>query len=467
MNLVRHVVNRLLSGVNMNILLAHFRVGETDGVSLEMDKWKWALEQLGHRVFYLAGSAGCCEGVSCESDCIEELHYLEPFNDHIIHNAYVERSDYETEGQLLKAIEDRADVISQKIIQVIKNRQIDIIVPNNMWSLGYHLPAAMGLLKAVEATQTQCICHHHDFHWERVKYSNPTSEGISQLLNDYFPPKSPLVKHCVINRIAQKELKQRTGLDATVVPNVFDFHGSDWKVDDYNQDLRTRFGIRPHDVMFLQATRIVARKGIELAIDLIDAVQQKKEQLIGKTLYNGEVVTEDSRCILVFAGMCEEDPYLEKLKQRAERKGVELLFISDSVGHSRSIEDGQKTYSLWDVYSHADIITYPSLLEGWGNQFLEGLIARLPMVVYRYPVYDLDIADYQFNIIDLGNHHSIDESGLAVIENETLKQAADQTIRYLVDNVFRDKAMLQNYRTGENRLSYSSLKILLGEIFTT
>ena len=35
----------------MNIAMTHFRVGETDGVSLEMDKWKTVLERNGHTVF--------------------------------------------------------------------------------------------------------------------------------------------------------------------------------------------------------------------------------------------------------------------------------------------------------------------------------------------------------------------------------------------------------------------------------
>jgi len=33
----------------MNILLAHFRIGETDGISLDMEKWKAALGQLGNQ----------------------------------------------------------------------------------------------------------------------------------------------------------------------------------------------------------------------------------------------------------------------------------------------------------------------------------------------------------------------------------------------------------------------------------
>ncbi|WED23654.1 glycosyltransferase family 4 protein [Vibrio sp. JC009] len=445
----------------MNILLAHFRVGETDGVSLEMDKWKWALESLGHKVFYLAGSSG-----SCDAELIPELHYLEPLNDEFIHNAYVERSDYSSEAVLLEAIDSRANAIADGIIHVIQKHDIDIIVPNNIWSLGYHLPAASGLMKAVEATQTRVICHHHDFHWERVKYSNPTSEGISELLNTLFPPKHPLVTHCVINRIALNELKQRRDIDSTVVPNVFDFHCSNWQKDEYNSDLRERFDIKEHDVIFLQATRIVSRKGIELAIDLIDQIASQKEQLLGKTLYNGQIFSEESQLILMFAGMCEEPEYLEKLESKARKLKVKLLFINDLVGHSRGEKNGQKVYSLWDVYCHADIITYPSLLEGWGNQFLEGLVAKVPMAVYRYPVYDLDIADYKFNIIDLGNSHNTDEQGLATIEADQLKRAADETIRYLLDADMRQAKVEQNYQIGETHFSYQALKELLAIIFT-
>lgn len=40
----------------MNIALIHFRVGETDGVSLEMDKWKKQLIRMNHRVYYIAGN---------------------------------------------------------------------------------------------------------------------------------------------------------------------------------------------------------------------------------------------------------------------------------------------------------------------------------------------------------------------------------------------------------------------------
>lgn len=32
-------------------------------------------------------------------------------------------------------------------------------------------------------------------------------------------------------------------------------------------------------------------------------------------------------------------------------------------------------------------MTYPSLREGWGNQFIEAVFAKLPVVLLEYPVW--------------------------------------------------------------------------------
>ena len=62
----------------MKIALLHFRVGETDGVSLEMDKWKIALQKMGHEVVYIAGSKGTTE---TKTFIVEEIHYKNDRNE--------------------------------------------------------------------------------------------------------------------------------------------------------------------------------------------------------------------------------------------------------------------------------------------------------------------------------------------------------------------------------------------------
>ncbi|WP_240206325.1 glycosyltransferase family 4 protein [Vibrio sp. CyArs1] len=444
----------------MRILLTHYRVGETDGVSLEMDKWKWALEQQGHQVFYLAGSAG-----NVNASCVEALRYEDELNAKITHDAFIEPKFFTSSDDLLTAIHTQADDIEHAVTAIIRDLEIDIIVPNNIFAVGHSLAAAIGLEKAIRNTHVKVVNHHHDFHWEREKFAKPVYPEIQDILDEYFPPRRDADQHCVINQIAFESLKNKTGKHATVVPNVFDFDNSHWCLDDYNRDLKQKIGLTDNDIVFLQATRIVARKGIELAIDLIAKLNQQLPNWVGQALYNGKTITKESRIILVLAGMNEEQEYFDKLKQKADQNNVQMLFINDYIEHSRCEINGEKCYSLWDAYVHADIVTYPSWLEGWGNQFLEGLVAKVPQVVYRYPVYETDIAQFNFNIIDLGENHSWDSQGLATISDEQLSLAAEQTKQYLFDAEYRQKAMNDNFVIGQTHLSYRALGEILGKVF--
>lgn len=73
-----------------------------------------------------------------------------------------------------------------------------------------------------------------------------------------------------------------------------------------------------------------------------------------------------------------------KLKQKIAQTGVDALFIEELIESDRLMRDGQKVYSLWDSYVYADFVTYPSLWEGWGNQLLEAIRARLPFLLFEY-----------------------------------------------------------------------------------
>jgi len=48
--------------MNKSIGIFHYKVGGTDGVSLEIDKWRRVLEAMGHTVHLCAGDLGSAEG---------------------------------------------------------------------------------------------------------------------------------------------------------------------------------------------------------------------------------------------------------------------------------------------------------------------------------------------------------------------------------------------------------------------
>ena len=446
----------------MNIALCHYRVGETDGVSLEMDKWKKVLENMGHKVYFIAGSTGTTDGF-----IIPEMNYRFEEDLKIERNAYLKLEDYQDEDELIRAIRKQALKIEESLKKILIENKIDLIVPNNILSIGRSIPTAIAFTNVIKELGVRCIGHHHDFYWERDNFSQPTCNFVHKALEEYYPPKDDLISHVVINSIVQKELKARRNLDSVVIPNVFDFDEKLWNVDDYNKDFREKLGIRDNDILMLQATRVTNRKAIELAIDVIGEMQKEENRKILEEakLYNGKSFNWNSRIVLVLAGMIETaDDYVERLKTRAKESNVELLFVNNLVEHSRCVKNNEKIYSLWDTYVFADIITYPSIQEGWGNQFLEGLFAKKPMLVFEYDVYKENIKEKGFKVISLGDKHELDKYGLAKVDKKIIKRAAGECIKLLIDKDYRKKMVEENFRLGSEFLSLESLEKKLKSI---
>ena len=177
----------------MKIALIHYRVGETDGVSLEMDKWKRVLIELGHEVIYISGSSELAG-----TRVIKEIAYNDPLDLKLSGECYEKLIDFNCES-LEDKINSQALIIKKQFVRIINEEKLDYLVPNNIFALGKSLPIAIGLFMAIQETNIRVVNHHHDFYWERVKYANPTCGFIREVSNDYFPPKDRNMKHVVIN----------------------------------------------------------------------------------------------------------------------------------------------------------------------------------------------------------------------------------------------------------------------------
>lgn len=447
----------------MKIALCHYRVGETDGVSLEMEKWKVVLEGLGHEVIYIAGSTGSCFGY-----IIEELHYLHPINNKFVYNAYEKLVDFENEQALMEEMIDFANVIEEKLVTIIKNEQIELLIPNNILSLGWGLPAGRAFTNAIKKTKVKVFARHHDFYWERDRYLHPTCSFIHEWLEEFFPSQLPEIEHIVISKLAEKQLMGRYGIKPSVVPNVFDFCQLEWKTNDYSRDMRNQLGINESDLVFLQATRIVERKAIELAIDTIAHFQKKYlKQLFESGIYKGEF-PQQSRVYLVLAGMPESSAhYLEQLKKKASDLGVNMIVAHSRINHNRQYIDEVKKYSLWDAYVIADFVTYPSILESWGNQLTEAIFAKKPMLIYEYPAYLSDIADKNFSFVSLGNQHCVTEDGLVSVTAENIDKAAKKIAEILSSKEKYELYTDQNFQKASKLYSFSQLAQQLERILST
>ncbi len=444
----------------MKIALMHFRVYETDGVSLEMDKWKKALENIGHEVIYISGCP------AKDNDLfLEFLDYQSEYNQIIHKNAFETFTDFKTEWEFLDYIDQYSDKIYIKLKELIISNSIDLLVPNNISSLAYNIPVGIAVARLAKEHITEIIYHHHDFYWERKRYRKPTFKSINEYLFKYFP--APYnSQHCVINHIAKDELFKRKGIKATVIPNVFNFSQLPFVKDDYNNDLRKVLKIKEDDIVFLQATRIVERKAIELGFRIIEEIANSLTSYQGKPIYNNYHINKDTRIHFVLVGMKEmNDLKFKELNNLLQSSKVVIHYANDLLGHSREILNNQKKYSLWDFYTICDFISYTSVLEGWGNQLLEGLFAKKPILIYEYPVYKTDIKKYHFELVTITDEIKKDQkTGLYYIPRTTTKEKQVEIMKILLDKDKYNKIVDSNFLKAKTNLSYYRLEALLQEL---
>jgi glycosyltransferase involved in cell wall biosynthesis len=441
----------------MNIAIFHYQVGGTDGVSLEIEKWKIILEGMGHTVYLIGGNLGTAQGI-----LVKEMYHHLPESKRLNRNTFSLLSDFDPAGYQ-QELDRMVAALVDRFREVIKENDINLIVAENVWCVAANPAVAPALEIIRQESGIPAIAHNHDFYWERLGGFSLTCSGAVEVADKYLPPHDPSIKHVVINSLAKKELLARKGISSVVVPNVFDFATPAWIKDDYNNDLRSEIGLSENDMMLLQATRIVPRKGIELAIDFAKALNttQRRKIIQEKGFYDGRPFKKENRIVLVMAGYARDDDlgiYKEKLVNKADRDGVELLFIEDRVNAVRTIQNGQKIYSLWDTYPAADLVTYPSLWEGWGNQFLEAVKAKLPIMVFEYEVYQQDIKAKGFKTISLGNQvREYNNQGLARVEQSFIEQAADQAVDLLTDPILREEVVNHNYAVAQEHYSMDAL----------
>jgi glycosyltransferase involved in cell wall biosynthesis len=443
------------------------RLGRTDGVSLEVDKWRGVLQEMGHTVRYIAGNDDVPGGSS-----VPELYPFHPRTERIIRNATRKLVDYGSGKELLDDVQEHSRVVEKKLRALIDELRVDIVIPNNLLSVGYNLPGMLALSRILEESGKPAICHHHDFWWEDSGEVHPTCEEVQALYRSHAPPALPNCVHVVINSIARRELQRRRGLDSVVVPNAFDFSQPVWGRDEYNHDLRDAFGIGKSDILMLQATRVLDRKAIELSIDIVAALSRPecRQRLEATALYDGRRFGPADRIVLLCAGYVEgiglSDSYADNLQSKADELGVKLVWAGERIGHSRGrTTSGEKGYSLWDSYAVADHVTYPSIWEGWGNQFVEAVFARLPVVLFEYPVWTSDLAHLGFKVATLGDTIAgRDERGLVTVARDRLDSAVEQVIEYLTDPQTRSAATEHNVRIARRDFSMNALRDHIGTV---
>jgi mannosylglucosylglycerate synthase len=361
----------------MRIGFISTRLNGTDGVSLEVEKWARVLRRMGHELFYCAGELG---GYAAGGTLIPQLHFDHQSIVLLSHQAFGPSAEHDGE-QLAGEIYALADEIRPPLRHFIRSNRLELLIVQNALTIPMNLPLGVCLTGLIAELGMDTIAHHHDFFWERQRFQ---TNAILDLLDTAFPAKLPTIQHVTINTIAQKRLRARRGIESLVIPNVHDFAKSPPEIDAYSSDFRKALGLGPDARFILQPTRVIQRKGIELALELVHRLE-----------------LPDTHLFITHRAHDEGLEYWHWLKREAGVMRVDLRLIDHMIGTERSKMNGHKIYALWDVYLHADLVTYPSTYEGFGNALLEAIYFKHLLVVNRYPVYNADIGPLGFDFIEL------------------------------------------------------------------
>ncbi len=412
------------------------RIGGVDGVALETEKWIEVLQRMGHDIFILSGQFEERHMDKATETLVPEMSFFSPESFWSQKKAFFYPET--NPAELIEHINLYSKVIYKKILEWISDQKIDLIISENGSALPSHLEMGLAIKNAVAKSGIPAITHDHDFGWERGdRYKSP-HDAINEYVESVFPMRLHNV-HAVINSHAQETIKQRFNRDSVNVPNVMDFDVPFGIKTEQNKNIHQSLGYKQDDILLFQITRIVERKGIETAIELLHKLDDQKTKLVITGNYADD---EGSKY------------YNSLVNQIHDLKLGERVRFAHHCFHNKGLisSDGQYGFSLSDAYAKARACTYFSTYEGFGNAFVEAILARVPIFVNNYhPVYWPDIGSKGFKAV--------------MLEDNVITDSALSEIKQVIyDEKLNSEIVEHNYQLGKRLFSYTTLAEKLDEL---
>ena len=282
-------------------------------MSIEAAKWEWAFDRLGFDILTVAG-----EGTA----------------DVVLPGLAMAAPEPPSARELTNAL-----------------AAADLVIVENLCSLPLNPPARDVLAEVLRGRRA--ILHHHDLPWQRAHLAH--LDG---------PPDDASWAHVTINDLSRRELAER-GIAATRIYNHFDVDPPPGA----RAATRAALGVHDGEVLVLQPTRAIARKGVADAVALTESVGGVY-WLLGPP----------------------EDDYDDELARTLSAARVRTI-------------SGRPTDPA-DAYAACDLVAFPSSWEGFGNPTVESAVYRRPLVIGDYPVAD-ELRAFGFQWFSARDHDAV------------------------------------------------------------
>jgi glycosyltransferase involved in cell wall biosynthesis len=397
------------------------RFAGVDGVSLEAEKWADVLREDGHEIFYFGGIV---DRPADHARTVPEAFFGHPDVAAIsaaVFGAGAASGRSRATGRLVDRLTSH---LEEELRAFARQYELDLLVPENALAIPMHLPLGLAITRFAAETGMPILAHHHDLPWERQRFQ---VNAANDLIGAAFPPALANVHHVCINTAQREQLARRLGRTARVIPNVMDFEHPPAARDGVRAEVRAGLGLADDELLVLQPVRVVPRKGIEHAVQLLARLRRP------------------ARLVISHPSGDEGLDYEQHIRELARLLDVDIVWAADRIAERAGrLPDGRSSYSLGDLYGAADLITYPSLIEGFGNAYLEAIYHRRPVFVNRYAVFDLDIRPLGFRNVEMDGY---------------LTEASVAETRALLDDPARVAEWAEtNYRLGRRHFSYDVVR---------
>jgi len=357
-----------------------------DGVALETEKWIEVLRSMGYTVFTATGQVQGRSPDSGTETVVPEMSFFSPESVWSQKKAFfIPDAD---PGELTSHVSRQAGIILEKLLKWVREKEIHLLISENASSLPSHLEMGQAIHDLVKKTGIPTITHDHDYAWDRGDRYLAPNRIIRDFISGLYPLRAPHVVHAVINSHAAETLRENFNREAVYVPNVMDFTKPFGEPDQGNAALMERLGFRKGDLLLFQMTRLIRRKKIETAIELVHRLGDPKIKLV----ITGDYADD--------AG----NAYYQRLTAQ-----VADLGLTGQVRFAPDLFPVQ--FSLSDAYARASACTYFSSYEGFGNVVVEAILARRPLFVNNYrPVFEEDIGSKGIRTVAIEHGHLTDEA---------------------------------------------------------
>lgn len=166
------------------------------------------------------------------------------------------------------------------------------------------------------------------------------------------------------------------------------------KIDEITKKLMRRLGLSFNDFIIVAPVRVLPRKNIELALNVIHELVRLSGKKRIKLLITGPPGTN-------LESLAYETRLKEIIKMR--RLQDDVIFCHDLISFKRQISNDEIIkWSVADVYNIADLVLIPSKEEGFGLPVIEAGAARKPIFCSRIPPFQElireDIEGYMFDL---------------------------------------------------------------------